>query len=199
MKCSVILKPGLWGKWFRANLLGFAISNAALGIVDLAVDFFGAHGNPLGFVAHVTAVILGGAIVGFLQLRALNTHFEKASWWIPISAVIYPLSFIVGEALGGLPFGLLASFALFGILSGIWQSLFLKRNTARASWWVLISTLGFGAGGMVGSAIILAAFTYGGTAILDTVPLLPAFTVIGAISGGVAGALTGFGLLKLLR
>ncbi|MEX1071220.1 MAG: hypothetical protein WEC37_01215 [Anaerolineales bacterium] len=199
MKSSVIPKTGLWGRWFRANLLGFALSNFLLGIVDLAVDFFGAHGNPLGFVAHIIAVILGGAIVGFLQIRSLRTPFEKANWWIPISAVVYPLSFIAGEALGGLPFGLLASFTLFGILSGILQSSFLRRNTARASWWVLISTLGFGAGGLVGSTVILAAFTFGGTAILDTMPLLPAFTIIGGISGGVAGAITGFGLVRLLR
>ena len=194
----MIPTPGLWYKWFRANFLAFALSYALLAIVDQAVDAFGAHGNALGFVAHVISMLLGGILIGVLQIHALGAHFKKAIW-IAISAIVYPLSFIIGEVLGGLPYGLLTSFVLFGILSGIWQSLFLRRQTLRANWWILISTLGFALAGLIATAIILTAFALGGRAILDTLSPIPAFTIIGAVGGGVAGTITGFGLAKLLQ
>lgn len=193
-----ISRSGSWSPWFWANLLAFAFSFGLLAAVSQLVDLLGAHGaTALGLAAHISAIFVGGAVVGFLQQRTLDLSSLDKKRWLLISPVAFAVSFIGGEIVGGLFFGLAIAMALFGLLSGLWQWLVFRNYTDKASQWIVISGVGFAAGGLAASAFLFIFYSLLGEAFLEA-PVILSQALIGAICGGVAGSITGFGLEFLL-
>lgn len=187
---------GFWGAWFFANTIAFGFSFALLATLSQLVDVLGAHGaTALGLSAHVAAILVSGAFVGFMQKRVLDLSPAEKKRWILASLIVYAASFIGGELLGGLFSGLGIAFILFGLLSGIWQSWLFKAHSDKAHWWIAISALGFAAAGGVASLLLLAW----GEAGLNNVPVILSQALIGALCGAISGALTGFGFRFLFR
>ncbi|HEY7347916.1 MAG TPA: hypothetical protein VH599_06310 [Ktedonobacterales bacterium] len=163
---------GFWLQWVVAT----SVCGAVGGVVISAC--IGALGDLGGNVVGNTA---SGLVAGIGQWLVLRQWLERAGWWIPATAGGYLLaaSLLVlqgplGENLGGV----IATIAL-GFVPGILQWLLLRRQVARAGWWVLASTVS-----------ILAAFT-AGVAASSGVGLKESELVFGLVSGIASGVVFG--------
>jgi hypothetical protein len=145
---------------------------------------------------------LFGAVGGFMQWLVLRRQIAAAGWWVLASALgfaIAPIVAITGlmavsqiMSLDGNP--LVAPIllgVLFGVVSGILPWFVLRRQLARAGWWVPAHLLGSLLGGAMGivafHAVILIGFYQ-----FD-------WAAAGAIFGAGLGAVTGITLVWLLR
>ena len=105
-------------------------------------------------------------------------------WWALASAVAWGVGGPMGMAVGSFGDIIVAGFmgaALGGIVAGMLQWLVLRRQLARAGWWVLASTMGWVVGGFLSGAVPVGGFL--GWAAL----------------GAVYGSITGTVLVWLLR
>lgn len=149
------------------------------------------------------AVILGGllcgATLGGVQRWLLRPYLIYLEGWTLASTLGFTLAFTVVWALGGATYGEAFGHhalphsvdgagtlgaALLGAAFGVAQWLVLRRQVARAGWWVLANVLGFAASWALAAA--------------EPVEGVPAHFVGGAIFGTVLGLLTGGVLLRLL-
>lgn len=119
-----------------------------------------------------------------------------AGWWAPASTLGFAIALVtavgVGMSLGGDPMAApILMGVVFGVLSGIMPWLVLRRQVARAGWWVPAHLLGSLVGGALGiiafQAVILIGFYQ-----FDWV-------AAGAMFGAGLGAITGITLDWLLR
>jgi hypothetical protein len=180
---------GLWLEWTAASAIGLAIGQAVASIVPQ-------DSVPLG--ALYAAVM--GLPFGFVQWLVLRRRLESSARWIPATAL--------GSAVGG-GVGLAASFAagetviqpwaifLFGGALGVSQWLVLRARVTRASWWVLMVTLGFPLSFVVG---LFVSFTLGfGWFDVDPIFGVVSLAFFGAVAGAVFGSTSGALLVWLLR
>ena len=191
---NTLVAPGnrLWPRWLAANVVAFALSHTLLGIIDLLVDVVGAHGETFaGIASHLGALGLGAAIVGLSQAVLIRAYVTNASQWGLASGIAYVIAFFTGEALGGLPLGLLISFTLFGAVSGALQSRILWQQGFPSVQWALGSCLGFAGGGIVATGLLLVTFVVAGKTIMEIAPVPIALATIGDVAGGVGAAITG--------
>jgi hypothetical protein len=176
---------GLWLQWVLASTLGFAMGAAI--------------GNA---VTDLIFTALFGAVGGFMQWLVLRRQIAGAGWWVLASTLgfaIAPIAAIAGVmvmsqvmSLDGNP--LTAPILLgviFGVLSAIMPWLVLRRQLARAGWWVPAHLLG----SLVGGGLGIVAF--------HAVSLIRfyqfAWAAAGAMFGAGLGAVTGITLVWLLR
>jgi uncharacterized membrane protein len=143
----------LWLQWVLATTVGWAIGFTLAGEIGI------------------------GAVIGLAQWLVLRQLLYQAGWWIWASTVgwaigwtmivtgvlLPPDSGIVGSVVAGL---------VFGILVGVAQWFYLRRQVHEAGWWVIAS---------------VAGWSIGLTGIFGV-------TMVGAI----VGAVTGFALVGLL-
>ncbi len=141
----------------------------------------------------------------------LRRHLERAGWWV-LATIAGVLVTLLLESLLFVPLTvdimikaresgnvevlrvwLVRESAFNGAVLGILQWLVLRRQLAKAGWWVLASTGGYVAAGYVASRVTV--FLYGAT--LDvTLPIQQVVTSVA--SGPVYGAITGVALMLLL-
>jgi hypothetical protein len=176
---------GFWLQWVLASMLGFA-AGAAMG--NAVTDW--------AFTA------LFGAVGGFMQWLVLRRQIAAAGWWVLASTLgfaIAPIAAIAGVmamsqvmSLDGNPMAApILLGVLFGVLSAIMPWLVLRRQLARAGWWVPAHLLG----SLVGGAMGIVAF--------HAVSLIGFYqfdwAAAGAMFGAGLGAITGITLVWLLR
>ena len=137
-------------------------------------------------------VILGLA-GGFMQWLVLRRRIAGTGWWVPASTLGLPIALVIAVGamrLGGIPSPILLG-VLFGVVSGIMPWLVLRRQLARAGWWIPAHLLGSLLGGAMGivafHAVILIGFYQ-----FD-------WAAAGAMFGAGLGAVTGIPLVWLLR
>jgi hypothetical protein len=132
-----------------------------------AVGF--AYGGTVGGIASqgVFGAVLGASI-GMLQWVVLRRQISRAGWWVLATtlgmgggfALIRAMTPRVSLLLGGGPLYGTANGGLFGILVGTLQGLVLRRQVARAGWWVLTSavamSVGFALDQVVGQLVGIA-------------------------------------------
>jgi len=122
-------------------------------------------------------VVLGGIAAGLFQWLVLRRRIARAGWWLPATigagAAVGVVVFVSG--LVNRDVGWSAGVGAGGTMLGLMHWLVLRRQVARAGWWVLASTAGWVAGGLLGAV--------GGWAAI----------------GAVYGAITGPVLVWLLR
>ncbi len=158
----------LWLWWVLASTVGWAVG----GPVGVAV---GSSGDII--VAGYVGVAVGGIVAGELQWLVLRRQVAGAGWWVLASTVAAAVVGVVvfGVGVVSADVGWVGGAGLFGTVVGVLQWLVLRRQVARAGWWVLASTVGWVVGGPVGGFVGWAAL------------------------GAVYGAITGSVLVWLLR
>jgi hypothetical protein len=186
---------GFWLRWTLANCVGWTIGWILFAFLS-SLDLEGPDGLQIG---HLVGWVVGGAAIGLLQWRVLRQYVHGSAWSILGSSAGFTLGFIVGYAVGGPPLDFLAAFATAGFLSGVAQWLVLRRYIDRAAWWVLISSLGFALGGLLGLVVILPTGDAIDAAIGGPIAFAIILVILGAVGGALGGAITGLGLLWLLR
>jgi len=202
---------GFWLQWVLASMLGFAVG-AAMGnavansippmtctqsssdsLIDRLTNFpCILQTFDLDLALIVVILELAG---GFMHWLVLRRRIAGTGWWVPASTLGFPVALVI--AVGAMRLGgdsvatpiLLG--VLFGILSGILPWLVLRRQVARAGWWVLAHLLGSLVGGALGIFTFYAASAIGYYQ-FD-------WAAAGAMFGAGSGAITGITLVWLLR
>ena len=198
---------GFWLQWVLASMLGFAVG-AAMGnavansippmtctqsssdsLIDRLTNFPCIQPS-LGLVLIVIILGLAG---GLMQWLVLRRRIAGTGWWVPASTLGFPVALVMAEGamrLVGIPSPILLG-VLFGILSGILPWLVLRRQVARAGWWVPAHLLG----SLVGGAMGIVAFHVMALIGFYQFP----WAAAGAMFGAGLGAITGITLVWLLR
>ena len=156
---------GFWLQWVLASILGFAVGAAIYNaivnpitssmtctlsssdsLVDRLTNF------PCMLPTLGTALL--GAVGGFMQWLVLRRRVAGVGWWVPVSTLGFPVALVIAEG----PMRLVGDFTaapilqgvLFGVLSAITPWLVLRRQIARAGWWLPAHLLGSLVGGALG-------------------------------------------------
>jgi hypothetical protein len=202
---------GFWLQWVLASMLGFAVG-AAMGnaVANSIPPMTCTQSSSDSLIDRLTnfpcilqtfdldlalIVVILGLAGGFMQWLVLRRRIAGTGWWVPASTLGFPAALVI--AVGAMRLGgdsvatpiLLG--VLFGILSGILPWLVLRRQVARAGWWVLAHLLGSLVGGALGIFTFYAASAIGYYQ-FD-------WAAAGAMFGAGLGAITGITLVWLLR
>lgn len=110
-----------------SDAVGFGIPFVVAVIIDEM--WFSAAEASEGWLLLVAVV--GGAIAGLLQARALRPHTPKAKWWIFASLVSWSLAWLTSVVLGEI--GFLVGGLVLGAVSGGLLIWLLRSSTAKAS------------------------------------------------------------------
>ena len=198
---------GFWLQWVLASMLGFAVG-AAMGnavansippmtctqsFSDSLIDRLTNFPCIQPSLGLVLIVIILGLAGGFMQWLVLRRRIARTGWWVPASTLGFPIALVMAVGamrLGGIPSPILLG-VLFGVLSGILPWLVLRRQLARAGWWVPAHLLG----SLVGGAMGIVAFHVMALIGFYQFP----WAAAGAMFGAGLSAITGITLVWLLR
>ena len=141
---------GFWLCWVLAGTVGWGVG----GPVGVAI---GSSRDII--VAGYVGVAVGGIMVGVLQWLVLRRQIASAGWWVLASivavAAVGVVVFVVGVV--DTDVGWVLGAGLTGTVLGLLQWLVLRRQVARAGWWVLAGTVAWIVGGPVGGFVGWAA------------------------------------------
>jgi len=197
---------GYWLQWVLASMLGFAVG-AAMGnavansippmtctqsFSDSLIDKLTNFPCILELDLALILVILGLA-GGFMQWLVLRRRIAGTGWWVPASGLGFPIALVVADGVGrrlDIATPILLG-VLFGVLSAIMPWLVLRRQVARAGWWVPAHLLGSLVGGAMGIVVFHVMALIG----FYQFP----WAAAGAMFGAGLGAITGITLVWLLR
>ena len=131
---------------------------------------------------------LAGLIEGLFQWLVIRSRIRYSIWWFIATSVC---TFLVGMFIifGGNPY---ATLTLFIIGVGLAQVLILRHSVRRAWLWLVVRTV---ATGFMVLASIFPIFLV----LLDSSGNPVAWAIVGLIAGAFYGAVSGFGLVLLLR
>ncbi len=195
-KAPVSWRFWLW--WVLASTVGWAVGGGLSGTLGSI---------QAGYVGGMT---VGATGAGMLQWLVLRQRIDRAGWWVlatvlasaGVGALIVALGFVGGRAWGatwsadpGRVVGGLAGMGFFGTVLGALQWLVLRRQVARAGWWVLAGGGGWVAGAPIGAVLgggLSGFLGWSGSGTID-------WSLTWAGVGAVYGAITGRVLVWLLR
>ena len=200
---------GLWLQWVLASILGYGggttIGNALANLIpqmtcsqsfsDSFIERLTNFACIQPSLSLIVIVVIQGLAGGFMQWLVLRRRIAGAGWWIPASALGFPLALVIADKAMRLVGDFAAAPILlgipFGVLSGAMPWLVLRRQNARAGWWLPAHLLGALVGGALGIVAFHSAALMG----------LYQFTwaAAGAMFGAGLGAVTGFMLIWLLN
>jgi hypothetical protein len=156
------------------------------------------------FLSNVMVGIAMGGIVCAFQRLALRRHVSRTVWWIPAGVIGMCIGYLllaVFTMLRDYPFdlgwphgalGYVGAQFVGGAITGMVQRRVLADGTGRAGAWIWISAIGWGTS--VFGYVIIPLERVGGA--WQNVLVLVASGIVGGI---FLGAVTGAGLLRLLR
>jgi len=185
---------GFWWLWVLFTLLGLAVGFLA--------------GFVLGHIVlgNVSVGIGIGAVVGLFQWFLLRRHIPHSAWWIPAAVIgltvplglygiawlIWGIPFDLGWPMGGL--GWAVCFLVGGAFMGRLQLLVLRRRVAESRSWVLYSAIGWCA------SVFPMMIPPDMTSDLPIPLLIMRNAMVSPATGGILlGAITGMGMMRLLR
>lgn len=155
-----------------------------LGFLDLPFLASGEGAQP-SLAEQVAATLLfalAGAIIGFAQWLALKMIFPRSAWWILATGAGWLMGYVSNLIVAALAadlfnqiLALIVPWLIIGLWSGLFQWLILRRFYPRVDPWVIIATI----------SVVIGAIGW----------------IVGSVCGGsltwaIAGALTGYSLLK---
>jgi hypothetical protein len=127
----------------------------------------------------------------------LRNYLTEISDWILAGgtswAVGYALGLFLINSLAGTMFGGFIGYVLFGVIVAIVQWPILRREIPNVWAWVLANVIGWTAGFYLSQLSLDLFFND------PAIPPLASTSVISAISGLVAGAITGLALIWIVR
>ena len=183
----------MFEQWVAANALGLGLGMALFAAVAESIEQSGLLGAPeLGERAgHIVGLALAGAVFGLMQWRVLRHHLAVSAWMALSTLVGLMLGYVVGYELGGPPLDFVLAPMLAGLIGGIAQWRALRRQARIAGWWPALCAVGFGFGGIAGTAVAILGL---GGALGGGLPAWIAlngivFAIAGAIGGAISGAL----------
>jgi hypothetical protein len=199
----------LWFQWVLAGVLGYGggttIGNALANLIpamtctqsfsDSFIDRLTNIPCIQPSLSLMLIVFILGLAGGFMQWLVLRRRIAGAGWWIPASALGFPIALVLADKAMRLAGDFAAApillGVLFGVLSGSLPWLVLRRQNARAGWWLPAHLLGALLGGALGIVGFHVAALIG----------LYQFTwaAAGAMFGAGLGAITGIALVWLLH
>jgi len=181
---------GLWLGWTLATaggmLLGFLLTIPLVNVLDL------------GF-ARLIVPILAGILIGYSQwivLRQYLTLTTRSEWFLADGtswAAGYALGLLLIQNLPSTILGSILAYILFGTIVALVQWPVLRREIPSTLTWIVVSALGWAAG-LWASQLALDLF-FNDPVIEPVVSTI----VIAVTSGLVAGAITGVGLVWIVR
>lgn len=178
----------LWWRWLIATFGGFATSLFWIEIGER---------HDLGIIQG----IIGSIAIATPQSIILKQYISQSRWWIFVTVLTWSLIGLSGFGIVGwfvpqtlepflrLLYGIING-AEIGLCLGIAQSFILKRQITHAQKWIWVSIISWAVGLGVGWTIggVLRQFTR--LFIGDVVGL--------AITWLIVGAMTGYGLMRLM-
>lgn len=197
----------IWLQWVLASILGYGIGttigNALANLIpamtctqsfsDTFIDRLTNIACIQPSLSLMLIVVVLGLVGGFMQWLVLRHRIGRVGWWVPASGFGFPIALVVADGVGRrveIATPILMG-VLFGVLSGILPWLVLRRQVARAGWWVPAHLLG----SLVGGAMGIIAFHVMGLIGFYQFP----WTAAGAMFGAGLGAITGITLVWMLR
>ena len=199
----------IWLQWVLASILGYGvgttIGNALANLIpamtctqsfsDSFIDRLTNIPCIQPSLSLILIVFILGLAGGFMQWLVLRRRIAGAGWWIPASALGFPIALVLADKAMRLAGDFAAApillGVLFGVLSGSMPWLVLRRQKARAGWWLPAHLLG----ALVGGAFGIVAFHF--AALLGLYQFT--WAAAGAMFGAGLGATTGIALVWLLR
>jgi len=186
-----------WGVWLRWMWATAVVPSVVLAAgVALSGGSSGDAFTATFFLFFIYPLALASLVIG--QWLVLRRKISRAGWWLlasPVGLVVTGLGVVGGmilifsvrgpsgveEAMGDVV-GLGVFGAVTGTSLGIAQWLVLRRQVARAGWWVLVNTVYFTVYFAVGRAVGKAVADLDGSGALG---IFVGVAVYGAITGGV--------------
>jgi hypothetical protein len=131
----------LFASWIRATWLGWLIGIPFIIVFALAGEAVGIGG------AQVLVGAGMGTGVGLMQGRIIRSIVGKSALWIWSCILGLGAPFLmtdIAKVAGfDIPYSLLVSIAIGGLIVGGWQTLILRSHTHRAGSWMMASALGW--------------------------------------------------------
>lgn len=181
-------EPALWLAWTLATAAGLIIGYLPAALVVNEVD--------LG-LARVLVPLLGGLLIGVTQWLVLRGYVTRSRDWVLNLAggwvAGYALGLVVVEFIAVPVVGTVLAYIIFGAIVALFQWPVLRREIPHLWTWVLSNIVGWGLGALLSQVVIGAL--YGGQPARPLVVSL----VSAAVTGLVAGALTGLALVRIVR
>ncbi len=178
---------GLWAGWTLATTAGMLAGFLPALFLAQAIDLW---------LVRILLPLWAGLLVGVFQWLALRPYLTHAADWIAHGgaglAVGYALGLALIQALGGSPIGALLGYLLFGLIIALLQWPALRREIPNVIYWVAASVIGWALGAYL-APLVLNLITG------DSVSQALSTTVIAAVTGLVAGAVTGIALVWVVR
>ncbi|BAY20514.1 serine/threonine kinase [Calothrix sp. NIES-2100] len=123
--------------WVLANIGGY------VGGFVLALGVY-------SIVGYLLAFSFWALLVGILQWLVLRRQISLSFWWVMVTTLAFPLTYLFTGA---------NSFAAFvnlhGLVVGIGQWFLLRRLVNKAGWWVVVNALFAGLGGITSGAVLV--------------------------------------------
>jgi hypothetical protein len=182
-------ESSLWLGWTLATmagmLAGFLPFILFMQLVDLAL-------------ARLIFPLWAGALVGLFQWMVLRRYIAYCGDWVWNGvagwALGYALGLIVIQIFSVSVIGAVAGYLLFGAIVAVIQWPVLHREIPNVVPWVLASVAGWALGALAGQGVLNLIVPAG-----EPVPQVISTLVIAAVTGLVAGAVTGLALVYIVR
>lgn len=179
---------GLWLGWTLATaigmLLGLLLSIPLVNLLDLQWS-------------RVIVPLLTGFLIGLAQWTALRSYLIDAADWILAGgaswAVGYALGLFLINVLSGSVLGGFVGYLLFGLIIAVVQWPILRREIPNVWAWILANLIGWTLGFYLSQVSLNLFFADPAIAPLASTAL------VSAISGLVAGGISGLALVWIVR
>jgi len=178
---------GLWLGWTIATAGGMLLGLLPFVLLLDKINLF---------LARIVIPLWAGLLIGILQLVVLRRYLTHQLDWVLQGsgwAIGYALGLVVIQIFNETPFMVLVGYILFGIIVGLIQWPIMRREIPSVFPWVAASIAGWALGAYLGQLALNLLAPEG--------PIIPAASmgVTSAITGLVAGAITGLALIWIVR
>lgn len=131
----------LFVSWVRATWLGWLLGVPIIILLALIGEAIGIGG------AQVLVGVGMGTGIGFMQGRVIKGILHNSTPWLWSCIIGLGAPFLmmdISKVVGwNLPYSLLLSITLGGLLAGIWQALILRSRLRKTALWIVTSALGW--------------------------------------------------------
>jgi hypothetical protein len=178
-----------WIKWVLVSSLGEGVYQFVPCVAGQALSLMGEEVTAL--LAVLGLRLVGALVFATAQWLVLRKRVYRSGWWVLAGAV----GFVVGSGVDSL------LCTARWVTSAIAQWLVLRKRVYRSGWWVLAGAVGGLAGGLVTMLVVFVPVSDFVYKLVHSYVVWQCadFAVSGVVGGLVAGAITGFALIMLLR
>jgi hypothetical protein len=185
---------GFWLQWALATTIGFLVGGFAAGAAAKVLEAHG--GDEIGLTPWEGDLVgaLAGLAIGICQWLVVRRTIVHAGWWAPVTIVGWAL-FDTALAAAGRSHLLVGAVEviLAALAFALLQWLVLRRESAQAGRWIVVSLVALAVACFAGIAVIFAAefgrwFQLQPTDFPSALPWGLAGTVMGPIYGIITGA-----------